>query len=349
MRTPQPPDASTSQQPPAKQFLAQYEAIRGALVRCSGFALLPVEIPHIAVANAFAQWLQSDGLHVRLSTPSTPEDWTRLPKDLLMYCPTTPDVWVLAGDIGTGFDEALVALNAKRNAVAISLKRPLLWCGRRSFLCRTWEQAPQFWKLAEYVQPLTLEPPSPHGPKLGSNRANSDRLLKHLNDLLVSARRRGSIREAVDLGQSITRELVDRGRGREAYTLTVSLLRWLDDHSRVYAETRPHVAELRPTLERAARVIGASQPDISAETIAVDTRPPPAPPDAVKRDTASAGRLASRQPRALSQTTKDCRGCGGTGRCATCAGTGMWYEGTIDADECSSCGGGGRCPDCGGW
>jgi hypothetical protein len=41
-----------------------------------------------------------------------------------------------------------------------------------------------------------------------------------------------------------------------------------------------------------------------------------------------------------------CEVCGDSRKCLTCAGSGVWYAGTLDEDECSSCGGTGHCPDC---
>jgi hypothetical protein len=41
-----------------------------------------------------------------------------------------------------------------------------------------------------------------------------------------------------------------------------------------------------------------------------------------------------------------CQVCGDSRKCLTCAGTGVWYAGTVEEDECSSCGGTGYCPDC---
>jgi hypothetical protein len=367
MTTPPTSGSTVGELPLAERFRPLFVGIRHMLGRGSEFVLLPIEIPDVSVGQGLADWLRNEGLRLSCITPRSPREWQQLVSELQEVQTKPLDARIVAADLGPGFDKALLAVNANRNAIATCSKLPLLWCGKRSFLCRTWEQAPEFWAAAKLVQPLSLRPAAAIIPELEPIDVNGEPLLAHLFDLLESARRRSVIPEVVHIGQHIMRELVQQGRGTEAYDLAVLLVRWLDERVGIYPEIRDQVALHRPTLERAAQALLVHESEIPGATrellvegsVTRDRRQPAAPPEIEMRQpvaspppraepvaTAASQHPVSEGPALALPRAEPCGSCGGSGKCATCAGSGVWYAGSIDEDECSSCGGSGRCPDC---
>lgn len=114
-----------------------------------GFVLVPVAVPGPDLARALGQWLSEAGHPVVVHELIGDAEWEQLAGFLLSQSPP-PDGVVMVISPGTlprGVSGALGLVNQARDAIVRTLRRPLLWCGPRSFLNLTWQNAPDFWSI----------------------------------------------------------------------------------------------------------------------------------------------------------------------------------------------------------
>ena len=114
-----------------------------------GFVLVPVAVPGPDLARALGQWLSEAGHPVVVHELIGDAEWEQLAGFLLTQSPP-PDGVVMVispGALPRGVSGALGLVNQARDAIVRTLRRPLLWCGPRSFLNLTWQNAPDFWSI----------------------------------------------------------------------------------------------------------------------------------------------------------------------------------------------------------
>lgn len=114
-----------------------------------GFVLVPVAVPGPDLARALGQWLSEAGHPVVVHELIGDAEWEQLAGFLLSQSPP-PDGVVMVispGALPRGVSGALGLVNQARDAIVRTLRRPLLWCGPRSFLNLTWQNAPDFWSI----------------------------------------------------------------------------------------------------------------------------------------------------------------------------------------------------------
>jgi hypothetical protein len=353
--------ASLSNLPPlAEGYLRKFAAVHRLMERCEGFALIPIELDSPSDGIALVEWLEREGLRVRAVTPSTVESWRHLVSLLFKSNTDAVDALAIIADLGPGCDDALESLEAQCHAVQFGLMRPLLWCGKRSFLCRTWEHAPRLWAAAKLALPMTLHPKLSCLPQLHADHAML--LLEHLHRALENEQQRGEIQAVVDLTLILLREYVHQGRGLDGFAFATSILRWLDERILIYPEIRSSVVQQRPLLEQAAQTVLHVESEIldfAFELVQPESHPGPIsaqrrtvtippPKSALTPQPATAT-----QPQSLDcllaevhDSMQSCTCCEGSGECLTCDGSGTWHADGLEEDVCSACGGSGRCPDC---
>lgn len=115
----------------------------------TGFVLVPVAVPGPDLARALGRWLSEAGHPLAVYELVGDAQWEQLAGWLLLRSPQ-PNGFVMVigpGEPPRGVSGALGLVNQARDAIARTLRRPLLWCGPRSFLNLTWEHAPDFWSI----------------------------------------------------------------------------------------------------------------------------------------------------------------------------------------------------------
>lgn len=134
------------------------------VVRLStGFVLVPVAVPGPDLARALGGWLSSAGHPVETWELLGDAEWERLAWFLLSRSPPREGVVMVIGSRipPQGASQALGLVNQARDAIVKKIGRPVLWCGPRSFLNFTWEEAPDFWSIRSVDHSMDAAPPAP--------------------------------------------------------------------------------------------------------------------------------------------------------------------------------------------
>lgn len=133
------------------------------LALAPGFVLVPVAVPGPDLARALGQWLSEAGYTLETWELSGDAEWERLAWFLLHCSPPADGVVMVIGPRAPPqrASAALALVNQARDAIVKSLRRPLLWCGPRSFLNVTWEEAPDFWSIRSVDHSMDAAPAAP--------------------------------------------------------------------------------------------------------------------------------------------------------------------------------------------
>ncbi len=126
----------------------------------TGFVLVPVAVPGPDLARALGQWLSEAGHPLAVHELNGDAQWEQLAGFLLSRSPPPDGVVMVIGPGAPprGVSGALGLVNQARDAIVRTLRRPLLWCGPRSFLNLTWQHAPDFWSIRSVDHSLYSDP-----------------------------------------------------------------------------------------------------------------------------------------------------------------------------------------------
>lgn len=126
----------------------------------TGFVLVPVAVPGPDLARALGRWLSEAGHPLAVYELNGDAQWEQLAGFLLSQSPPPDGVVMIIGpgEPPRGVSGALGLVNQARDAIVRALRRPLLWCGPRSFLNLTWQHAPDFWSIRSVDHSLHSNP-----------------------------------------------------------------------------------------------------------------------------------------------------------------------------------------------
>ncbi len=201
---------------------AAYREARRALLLTDGFALVPVEVRGGDVARDLARWLDANGVACTVVEPTDDAAWGHVVADLFALTLPPDGVAMVIGPRAPtrAVVDALHLLNQRRDSVARSIGKPLLWCGPPEFIRTTWERAPDFWSIR--ALPIRVDAAAPRAsvaplwPALcvvdsterlramlatahrQRDRANAARIALSLADSLVARWELGEALEVVD-------------------------------------------------------------------------------------------------------------------------------------------------------
>ncbi|MBK8259281.1 MAG: hypothetical protein IPK82_42320 [Polyangiaceae bacterium] len=132
-----------------ERFSAAFSDTRRVIDLSQGFVLFPIQVPGPDLARALSDWLHKNGCHVHVIDPQSADEWAALALVLHSLKVANNGAVVVIGtrDLTAALDRGLHLVNQSRDTIAKQLGRPLLWCGPRSFLERTMDEAPDFWSI----------------------------------------------------------------------------------------------------------------------------------------------------------------------------------------------------------
>jgi tetratricopeptide (TPR) repeat protein len=139
-------------------YVPHFVSIERTLDRIEGFILMPIELPSRDLALALGDWLQKKGHATRTIRPSSKQEWDALAAALLGARGSPGSVTLVIGtDQIEQIHRGLRLLNQRRDSVVRRLGRPLLWCGPAQFFETTWQDAPDFWSIADVPRRFSVE------------------------------------------------------------------------------------------------------------------------------------------------------------------------------------------------
>ncbi|WP_437292630.1 tetratricopeptide repeat protein [Sorangium sp. So ce426] len=148
----------TAEAPPfARPYLGHFAELRAALALHEGFVLAPVEVPSMDVGRELAASFERAGTKVA-RVVVTPGQGVEFAATLLAVPASEVDVVVVLGprDVTDDVREGLNRLNLQRDTLAKRLGKTLVWCGLRTFLNATWEEAPDLWSIRDLTFRIPL-------------------------------------------------------------------------------------------------------------------------------------------------------------------------------------------------
>lgn len=240
-------------------YLDAFREIWRVIVLTQHFVLIPIEVARPEIARALAHWLGEQGHPVTMIEPADETAWAELAPALLRAAPG-PDgvVLVLAADgKERGIGRGLRLLNQRRDSVAKHLARPLLWCGPRAFLNRTWEGAPDFWSIRSVDHVLEPEatpelrmktmppPPTPSSPPAAPEPDTAA-----LGELFEVARAQGDTNNAARLGARLAAAQIAAGADDLAEAVLETALKDLDGDGPDAARLRADLGFVEADLHR---------------------------------------------------------------------------------------------------
>jgi tetratricopeptide (TPR) repeat protein len=195
---------------------APFREVARALALADGFVLLPVECGP-DVARSLAAWLGEHEWPAVVVEPVDDAGWHELVARLLDAASTPARVVMVIGSRQSsgGVGAALRLVNQRRDSLARSLARPLLWCGPPEFLKLAWERAPDFWSIRAMTSRLTTSGTPWREAPLWPGAWVADPP-ERLRDMLSAARRQGDERIASHAASMLAEALVARGEIDEA-------------------------------------------------------------------------------------------------------------------------------------
>ncbi|TKD00185.1 tetratricopeptide repeat protein [Polyangium fumosum] len=143
--------------PFARPYLGHFAEFRATLAMQEGFVLAPVEVPSMDVGRELVASFERAGMKVA-RVVVTPGQGIAFARDLLSVPVSDVDVVVVLGprDVTDDIRDGLNGLNLQRDTLAARLGKTLVWCGLRTFLNATWEEAPDFWSIRDLTFRIPL-------------------------------------------------------------------------------------------------------------------------------------------------------------------------------------------------
>ncbi|WP_438031487.1 tetratricopeptide repeat protein [Sorangium sp. So ce204] len=209
----------TAEAPPfARPYLGHFAELRAALALHEGFVLAPVEVPSMDVGRELAASFERAGTKVA-RVVVTPGQGVEFAATLLAVPASDVDMVIVLGprDVTDDVREGLNRLNLQRDTLAKRLGKTLVWCGLRTFLNATWEEAPDLWSIRDLTFRIPLlgvhdmqRASSTMMP--GSSEADRDETPR----LIEAARKVGDDRNLGRLLLRHAQELLSQGEPRSA-------------------------------------------------------------------------------------------------------------------------------------
>jgi tetratricopeptide (TPR) repeat protein len=197
--------------------MADLHELERILSLAHGFIVLPVEVAGPDAARAQAERLGTAGWPTATIEPVNDDGWAQLVADILDAAATSARcVMVIGTAQGTpALHAALRLVNQRRDSIAQTLARPLLWSGPPEFLKLTWERAPDFWSIRAMTLrfPRSSEPvrEAPLWP--GAWVADPP---ERLREVVAMARQQGDERNVARAAAALAEALLARGELDEA-------------------------------------------------------------------------------------------------------------------------------------
>ena len=188
-----------------------------ALSLSEGFVLMPVEVRGPDSARELARWLEQEGWKPVLVEPLDEAAWHRLVADVMDAPASGARIVLVVGGRETtpGMLAALRLVNQRRDSIAETLVRPLLWCGPPEFLKLTWERAPDFWSVRAMTTRLETSSRPVREAPLWPGAWVPDPP-ERLREMLDGARRQGDAPNAARAAATLAQSLIARGDLAEA-------------------------------------------------------------------------------------------------------------------------------------